>query len=141
MAKATESAESSDVQRLYDQGIKQEKSSPEEAIKIFRDVVLGTHPNDADSLKTKEQAVQKLGELYSKQKEPEAIRSLLTEMRPLFTAFPKARTAKLVRMLIEAVAKIPDSTALQVHSSLYPADDTLHGLPAADQERCWRCFC
>lgn len=114
MVRAAEPPQSTGLQVPYDEGFKQIKSSPAEAIKIFRDLVLGEHPNDADSLKVKEQAVQQLGELYSKQSEAEAIRSLLTEIRPLFAAFPKARTAKLVRMLIESVAKIPDSTALQV---------------------------
>ena len=114
MGRQPDTPESTGLQLTFDEAIKKAKDSPAEAIKVFRDLVLGDHPNDADTLKVKEQAVQQLGELYSKQHEPEAIRGLLTEIRPLFAAFPKARTAKLVRMLIESVAKIPDSTALQV---------------------------
>jgi 26S proteasome regulatory subunit N6 len=44
----------------------------------------------------------------------QALRGLLTELRPLFGAIPKAKTAKLVRGLIEAISKVPDSTQLQV---------------------------
>lgn len=127
MVRAPETPQSTGLQIPYDEGVKQIKPSPAEAIKIFRDLVLGEHPNDADSLKVKEQAVQQLGELYSKQSEAEAIRSLLTEIRPLFAAFPKARTAKLVRMLIESVAKIPDSTALQVPRYLLIPQHCIHG--------------
>lgn len=44
----------------------------------------------------------------------QALRGLLTELRPLFGAIPKAKTAKLVRGLIEAISRVPDSTQLQV---------------------------
>ena len=64
----------------------------------------------------KENAVTKLGQLYAAEKDAQAIRTLLTELRPLFGALPKAKTAKLVRALIEAIASVPDSTQLQVSS-------------------------
>ncbi len=48
----------------------------------------------------------------------QALRGLLTELRPLFGAIPKAKTAKLVRGLIEAISRVPDSTQLQVRQRL-----------------------
>ena len=60
------------------------------------------------------QAIQKLNDLYAKQKDAEALRRLLTELRPLFAVIPKAKTAKIVRTTIETIAKVPDSTQLQV---------------------------
>ena len=61
-----------------------------------------------------QQAIQKLNDLYAKQKDAEALRRLLTELRPLFAVIPKAKTAKIVRTIIETIAKVPDSTQLQV---------------------------
>ena len=39
---------------------------------------------------------------------------LLTELRPLFAVIPKAKTAKIVRTIIETIAKVPNSAQLQV---------------------------
>ena len=60
------------------------------------------------------QAIQKLSDLYAKEKDAVALKNLLTELRPLFSSFTKAKTAKIVRTIIETIAKVPDSTQLQV---------------------------
>ncbi|CAK0779535.1 26S proteasome regulatory subunit rpn6 [Coccomyxa viridis] len=90
------------------------KLPPEQAIPELRDVILGKHPNDAESIKAKEQAIQRLSDVYVKQKDAEALRKLLTELRPLFGLITKAKTAKIVRNIIEAIAKVPNSTQLQM---------------------------
>ena len=36
------------------------------------------------------------------------------DLRPTFATFPKAKTAKLVRVLLDSMSKIPDSLQLQV---------------------------
>ena len=61
------------------------------------------------------QAIQRLSHVYAKQEDAEALRKLLTELRPLFGAITKAKTAKIVRNVIETIAKVPNSTQLQVH--------------------------
>lgn len=55
-----------------------------------------------------------LGHLYATKGDAAAVRTLLSELRPLFSVLPKAKTAKLVRSLIEAISTVPDSTQLQV---------------------------
>jgi 26S proteasome regulatory subunit N6 len=52
--------------------------------------------------------------VYAKEKDAVALKKLLTELRPLFSSFTKAKTAKIVRTIIETIAKVPDSTQLQV---------------------------
>ncbi len=64
------------------------------------------------------QAIQKLGDLYAKQEDAAALRKLLTDLRPLFANIPKAKTAKIVRTIIETIAKVPNSTQLQVRPRL-----------------------
>ena len=63
--------------------------------------------------RVREQGINKLVDLLVKHKRGEELAGLLTELRPFFAAVPKAKTAKLVRHIIEQLAKIPDSIALQ----------------------------
>lgn len=91
-----------------------EETQPQVAINKLREIVLGDHSNDAESIKTKELALQTLGNLYAKQNNAEALRTLLTELRSLFALIPKAKTAKIVRTVVDTIAKVPNSTAVQV---------------------------
>ena len=94
------------------------KAQPQQAISTLRDIALGSHSNDGDNVRVKETAVQQLADTYAKQKDAAALKQLLVELRPLFGVISKAKTAKLVRVIIEAIAKVPDSSQLQVHASL-----------------------
>jgi|APGre2960657444_1045066.scaffolds.fasta_scaffold02451_5 26S proteasome regulatory subunit N6 len=88
------------------------EARPAEAAALLRALVLS--PGAAEDLKSREAAVQALASLLAKQGDAPALRNLLTELRPLFALIPKAKTAKLVRLVIDAVATVPDTTALQV---------------------------
>lgn len=70
--------------------------------------------NDAEGAKVKEAAVTALAKLLAKLKDAPALRALLTELRPLFATLPKAKTAKIVRTVLDVVATMPDSIALQL---------------------------
>ena len=59
-------------------------------------------------------AIGTLADIYADQGDAEALRRLLTELRPLFGAVPKAKTAKIVRGIIETIARVPGSGQLQV---------------------------
>lgn len=41
------------VTDAYDAAVKAQASSPAEAIRLYRDIALGNHPNDADSIKAR----------------------------------------------------------------------------------------
>jgi len=41
------------VTDAYDAAVKAQASSPAEAIRLYRDIALGSHPNDADSIKAR----------------------------------------------------------------------------------------
>lgn len=84
------------------------------AVGLLREVVAGSAPNDAECLKVKEGALTKLTELLVEQRDAAALRSLLSDLRPLFAAIPKAKTAKIVRTVIDSIAKVPDSQQLLV---------------------------
>ncbi len=88
---------------------------PAEAAALLRALCLA--PGAGDDVKTREAAVHALASLLAKQRDAPALRALLTELRPLFAVIPKAKTAKLVRAVIDAVATVPDTTALQARTT------------------------
>jgi 26S proteasome regulatory subunit N6 len=93
-------------------------AKPAEAIALYRAVSLGGSPAGEGELKTKEAAVCALAALLAKQGDAASLRTLLAELRPLFAVIPKAKTAKLVRVVIDAVATVPHTEALQARALL-----------------------
>ncbi|KAK8979098.1 hypothetical protein V6N11_007552 [Hibiscus sabdariffa] len=67
-----------------------------------------------DALRIKEQAITNLSDLLRQENRAEELRSLLTQLRPFFALIPKAKTAKIVRGIIDDVAKIPGTSDLQI---------------------------
>ena len=68
----------------------------------------------SEALRVREQAIAKLSDLLREESRGEDLRGLLTTLRPFFSLIPKAKTAKIVRSIIDSVAKIPNSTDLQI---------------------------
>lgn len=88
-------------------------SDPSKAISMLRDILY--HPSStSEVLRIKEQAITSLADLLSQEKRAAELRSLLTDLRPYFNLIPKAKTAKIVRGIIDAVAKIPGTSDLQI---------------------------
>lgn len=70
--------------------------------------------SDAEIVKLKETAITKLTDLMIASKDSHGLAGLLTKLRGYFSVIPKAKTAKMVRSVIDAIAKIPGSTDLQL---------------------------
>ncbi|KAG0617653.1 hypothetical protein M758_4G005200 [Ceratodon purpureus] len=88
-------------------------SDPARAIALLREILY--HPTSTvEALRVKEQAITALSDLLSQEKKAEDLRGLLTDLRPYFNLIPKAKTAKIVRGIIDAVAKIPGTSDLQI---------------------------
>eukprot|EP00879_Flechtneria_rotunda_P002976 GHRR01003194.1.p1 GENE.GHRR01003194.1~~GHRR01003194.1.p1 ORF type:complete len:412 (+),score=154.91 GHRR01003194.1:318-1553(+) len=85
-----------------------------EDIQQLKQKVFGDQACDAESLKKKEETIGQLCNAYVKQQDAKALTDLLSQLRPFFSAIPKARTAKIVRSIIDKIAKIPNSTATQI---------------------------
>jgi len=69
---------------------------------------------DAETVKNKEAAVGLLSDALTQQGKAPALAQLLQDLRGFFAVIPKAKTAKIVRTVIDQIAKVPDSTELQV---------------------------
>ncbi|KAL0656279.1 hypothetical protein Bca4012_076863 [Brassica carinata] len=82
------------------------EANSSEAIQIL-DQVLEDPSSSPEDLRIKEQAITNLCERLTKEKRGEDLRTLLTKLRTFFSLIPKAKTAKIVRGIIDAMAKIP----------------------------------
>ncbi|CAD6957010.1 unnamed protein product [Tilletia controversa] len=78
--------------------------------------ILAANPNanDEDALKLKEGALLKLGQVHRDTKDAEALADVVRKSRALMAAGAKAKTAKLIRTLIDYFSDIPDSKQLQI---------------------------
>jgi len=56
----------------------------------------------------------RLGELHAARGEAEAVRRLVVDLRPWFSAVPKVRASKMVRSLIKALDSIPGAKAIEL---------------------------
>lgn len=90
-----------------------EAENPSEAISILYRV-LDSPSSSSEALRIKEQAITNLSDLLRDQNRAEELCNLLTQLRPFFSLIPKAKTAKIVRGIIDSVAKIPGTSDLQI---------------------------
>jgi hypothetical protein len=86
-------------------------------LQALKQTVFGDQNTDADTVKQKEEAISKLADAYVKQQDAKALTELLSQLRPFFAVIPKAKTAKIVRSIIDQISKIPNSTDIQVSLS------------------------
>ena len=107
----------------------EKKSDVEKAIDAYRGVIFSLSPRDDDGggekkkptaadgneeTKIREQAIDAVSHLYAKKKDARAIKLLVDELKPLFEDMPKAKTAKIVRNLIDVLASLEGFDELQV---------------------------
>mmetsp|Transcript_49511 Transcript_49511/g.105872 ORF Transcript_49511/g.105872 Transcript_49511/m.105872 type:complete len:450 (-) Transcript_49511:216-1565(-) len=109
-----ETAADKAIELLLEKAKDLEASSPEKAAQAYRDIIHNKADNEDASGKGREKAIYALGELLVVQKKPHDIVALGSEVRPMLGELPKAKTAKIVRALIDLLAKAPDSLALQI---------------------------
>ncbi|KPI34793.1 putative 26S proteasome regulatory subunit rpn6 [Cyphellophora attinorum] len=90
------------------------KESPKKAESLYKEV-LSTPPtaNEA-SLRDFETALGGLGELYRDQKRPDDLADLVKQSRGALSSYAKAKTAKLVRQLLDYFNGIPNSLETQI---------------------------
>ncbi|KNZ78228.1 putative 26S proteasome regulatory subunit rpn6 [Termitomyces sp. J132] len=65
-------------------------------------------------LREQETALLKLGELYRDQKNAQGLAEIITSSRAFMSSTAKAKTAKLIRTLLNFFTPIPNSTPLQI---------------------------
>lgn len=99
---------------LLEQARDLETTNPEKAIQAYKDIIHNKQELEDPAAKGREQAIYALGEFLVVKKRAADISALSKELRPLFVELPKAKTAKVVRTLIDFLSKTPNSTELQI---------------------------
>jgi len=102
-----------DFQKLYENAVSLEETNVDQSVHIYYQIIRSVESTD-DINKLKEHAIFKLGKLYAKNGRPKELSLLVREIRPFFDAISKAKTAKIVRSLIDLVADIANSLPLQI---------------------------
>ncbi|KAL9096336.1 MAG: hypothetical protein Q9165_001333 [Trypethelium subeluteriae] len=90
------------------------KTEPEKAERIYKEILTkGPGQSDA-SLRDYENALMGLGELYRDHKQVNQLAELITQTRSVLSSFAKAKTAKLVRQLLDLFTTIPNTVDIQI---------------------------
>ncbi|KAF2244955.1 PCI-domain-containing protein [Trematosphaeria pertusa] len=90
------------------------KTEPSKAEQIYKEV-LSTNPGSNEAaIKNYEIALVGLGELFRDQRRVDALAELVRQTRSVLSSFAKAKTAKLVRQLLELFTTIPNTTDIQI---------------------------
>ncbi|KFY40514.1 hypothetical protein V495_05387 [Pseudogymnoascus sp. VKM F-4514 (FW-929)] len=91
------------------------KTEPRKAEALYKDILSKTPSatNDA-AVREFETALVKLGELYRHEQKTDELVNLITTSRTVLSSFAKAKTAKLVRSLLDLFHKIPNTTDTQI---------------------------
>ncbi|KAE8445163.1 hypothetical protein EG329_013659 [Mollisiaceae sp. DMI_Dod_QoI] len=91
------------------------KSNPREAEEKYKEIISKPPSATSDAaVREYETALVSLGELYRDQKKANELVDLITTSRTVLSSFAKAKTAKLVRQLLDLFHGIPNSTDTQI---------------------------
>eukprot|EP01116_Phalansterium_solitarium_P021656 TRINITY_DN6818_c0_g1_i2.p1 TRINITY_DN6818_c0_g1~~TRINITY_DN6818_c0_g1_i2.p1 ORF type:complete len:491 (-),score=91.88 TRINITY_DN6818_c0_g1_i2:202-1674(-) len=93
-----------------------EQLDTEQAINVYRTIIASPVGEESvdDINRIKENTIYKLASLLAKLGRVQELSQLLKDIRPFADAISKAKTAKIVRTLIDMVALIPNTTSVQI---------------------------
>ncbi|KAL4919331.1 hypothetical protein BDW62DRAFT_209808 [Aspergillus aurantiobrunneus] len=90
------------------------KKDVSKAETIYKDILAQGPGSSESSSRDYENALVGLGELYRDEKKPLEIAELIKTSRDSFSSFAKAKTAKLVRQLLDLFSEIPNTLDIQI---------------------------
>ncbi|KAI9807147.1 MAG: hypothetical protein M1825_005865 [Sarcosagium campestre] len=90
------------------------KTDPAKAEFLYKDILETGPGNSEAAIRDYEAALMGLGGLYRDQKKPDDLAELLRTSRSVLSSFAKAKTAKLVRQLLDLFSTIPNTLDTQI---------------------------
>ncbi|OAL36458.1 hypothetical protein AYO20_04354 [Fonsecaea nubica] len=93
------------------------KTDPAKAESIYKDVLAQSPGSNQAALQVYENALVGLGELYRDNKRSEDLSALVKTSRSTLSSFAKAKTAKLVRQLLDFFIDIPNTLEIQINTT------------------------
>ncbi|TCD65936.1 26S proteasome regulatory subunit rpn6 [Steccherinum ochraceum] len=110
----------STAEELIQQASTLRSTNPAKAEALYKQVLNTTSAADAltaekdQSLRHQETALVNLGELYRDQKNAKGVSEVITLSRSFMSSTAKAKTAKLIRTLLDFFTPIPNSHPIQI---------------------------
>ncbi|KAI5798034.1 PCI domain-containing protein [Peziza echinospora] len=90
------------------------KVSPVKAEALLKEIIATKPGVNEEAMKEYELALMELGGLYRDARRTDELAELITTSRSVMSSFAKAKTAKIVRQLIDLFATIPDTLDIQI---------------------------
>ncbi|KAK4540356.1 hypothetical protein LTR36_009313 [Oleoguttula mirabilis] len=106
-------AQEENVKRL-EEAKKLSKDQPAKAEQIYQDILSKPPGSNDKAVRDFENALMGLGELYRDHKRTQDLATLIQQTRDVLTSFARAKTAKLVRQLLDLFTAIPNTVDTQV---------------------------
>ncbi|KAJ9649151.1 26S proteasome regulatory subunit rpn6 [Neophaeococcomyces mojaviensis] len=110
-------AEGSSGEQLIAEAKKVSSTDPAQAEKLYKEVLSKPPGVNEAALRDYENALIGLGELYREHKKQQDLADLVKTSRQTLSTFAKAKTAKLVRQLLDLFADIPNSLETQISTT------------------------
>lgn len=110
------------TQILENAAVAEAQNRPADAEKFYNSVIDSTFEGDdqnrkATFLQDQETAILLLGKLYLTQGSTDKLNSLIVHLRDVLSSFPKLKTAKIVKTLVDDFDNIPDSIDAQIQAT------------------------
>ncbi|KAF2201287.1 PCI-domain-containing protein [Delitschia confertaspora ATCC 74209] len=90
------------------------KTDASKAEQIYKEILANDPGSNDAAVRSYETALVGLGEVYRDQRRVEDLAELVRQTRSVLSTFAKAKTAKLVRQLLELFNTIPNTTDIQI---------------------------
>ncbi|KAJ3511057.1 hypothetical protein NLJ89_g4317 [Agrocybe chaxingu] len=112
------------ISQLLENAQASASSNPKEAERLYKQILSTTsgstskdppkNDEQVQNLRDQEVALVKLGELYRDQKNAQGLAEVITQSRAFMSSTAKAKTAKLIRTLLDYFNPIPGSQKIQM---------------------------
>lgn len=89
-------------------------AKPQEAIETYKAILNGPVDEWGRLRRAQELAIFRLSAQYAKLQQGDKLVELLSELRPRFSQIPKAKTAKIVRTVIDKLGDVPNTADQQI---------------------------
>ncbi|KAJ3206363.1 26S proteasome regulatory subunit rpn6 [Clydaea vesicula] len=90
------------------------KTAPAKAAALYEQILSTVTGKSDEEIKVRETSILNLGSIYQKEANKDALAALIRNSRTFLVSIPKAKTAKIVKQLIDLFTEIPNSLNLQV---------------------------
>ncbi|KAG1180307.1 hypothetical protein G6F70_000471 [Rhizopus microsporus] len=113
MVSTTSTTKFAPSQKLQQADLSKEAKRFEEAIETYRDI-LAQPSNNEEIIREQEYALSQLGQVYRDLHLSQELAQLIRSSRPFMLTIAKAKTAKLIRTLVNYFSDIPNCLPLQI---------------------------